>query len=250
MPFIGNKPSAVPLTSADIADGIITSAKIVDGTIVNADINASSAIALSKLSTTGTADATTFLRGDGAYTAVSSDYVLLATTDITSSTASVSFDGYYSSTYKNYKIIIANLSPVSIAGIRFRFRRSNADVTATNYSGHMNRGYWREGGGSGVASAGQVWPGTGPAYGWIISEDMSGTSSQAAHSEITIFDPLSTAYMKHIYHNSIVYTDSGYASVYNGIYFHNQATSAMSGITFYPSTGNIVNGNFKLYGIK
>ena len=38
MPFIGNKPSAVPLTSADIADGIITSAKIVEGTIANADI--------------------------------------------------------------------------------------------------------------------------------------------------------------------------------------------------------------------
>jgi hypothetical protein len=54
MPFIGNKPSAVPLTSADIADGIITSAKIVDGTIVNADINASSAIAISKISATGT----------------------------------------------------------------------------------------------------------------------------------------------------------------------------------------------------
>ncbi len=54
MPFIGNKPSAVPLSSADIADGIITSAKIADGTIVNADINASSAIAVSKLSATGT----------------------------------------------------------------------------------------------------------------------------------------------------------------------------------------------------
>jgi len=50
MPFIGNKPSAVPLTSADIADSIITSAKIVDGTIVNADINSSAAITYSKLS--------------------------------------------------------------------------------------------------------------------------------------------------------------------------------------------------------
>jgi len=38
MPFIGNKPSAVPLTSADIADGIITTAKIADGAVVNADI--------------------------------------------------------------------------------------------------------------------------------------------------------------------------------------------------------------------
>jgi hypothetical protein len=50
MPFIGNKPTAVPLTSADIADGIITSAKIVDGTIVNADIDASAGIASTKLS--------------------------------------------------------------------------------------------------------------------------------------------------------------------------------------------------------
>jgi hypothetical protein len=50
MPYTGNKPSAVPLTSADIADSIITSAKIVDGTIVNADINTSAAIASTKLS--------------------------------------------------------------------------------------------------------------------------------------------------------------------------------------------------------
>jgi len=41
MPFIGNKPSAVPLTAADIADGIITSAKIVDGTITNSDVASS-----------------------------------------------------------------------------------------------------------------------------------------------------------------------------------------------------------------
>jgi hypothetical protein len=39
MPFIGNKPTAVPLTSADIADSIITSAKIADGAIVGDDIN-------------------------------------------------------------------------------------------------------------------------------------------------------------------------------------------------------------------
>jgi hypothetical protein len=59
MPFIGNKPSAVPLTSADIADGIITSAKIVDGTIVNADINASAAIVSTKLSGVATTNGIT-----------------------------------------------------------------------------------------------------------------------------------------------------------------------------------------------
>jgi len=44
MPFIGNKPAAVPLTSADITDGII----------VNADIASGAAIALTKLASTGT----------------------------------------------------------------------------------------------------------------------------------------------------------------------------------------------------
>ena len=49
MPFIGNQPAKVPLTSADITDGIITSAKIADGTIANTDISTTAAIATSKL---------------------------------------------------------------------------------------------------------------------------------------------------------------------------------------------------------
>ena len=50
MAYLGNAPTSVPLTSADITDGIITSAKIADGTIVNAYINASAGIVTSKLS--------------------------------------------------------------------------------------------------------------------------------------------------------------------------------------------------------
>ena len=56
MPFIGNKPTAVPLTSADLEDSIVTSAKITDGTISLVDLSA-----------TGTKDATTFLRGDNTF---------------------------------------------------------------------------------------------------------------------------------------------------------------------------------------
>ena len=40
MGFIGNKPSAVPLTGSDLADGIINSAKIADGTIASVDLAA------------------------------------------------------------------------------------------------------------------------------------------------------------------------------------------------------------------
>jgi hypothetical protein len=80
MPFIGNKPSAVPLTSADIADSIITSAKIVDGTIALADLSA-----------TGTKDATTFLRGDNSFATITAGFTL--GTKVTASGTDVTFTG-------------------------------------------------------------------------------------------------------------------------------------------------------------
>jgi hypothetical protein len=241
--YLGNIPSAVPLTSADIADGIITSAKIADGTIVNADINASSAIALSKLSTTGTADATTFLRGDGAYTAVSSDFVLLATTNA-SNVASVTFDGYFSSTYENYIILVSdfyagtnNVSP------KMRFRRSNSDVTASNYAvvslNHQT---------SGADSQVQTGQSSFDLFGGGAG-NMGNTSTNGNARTITIFNPLSTTTNK-------VMTYYGWSVRYDGNIFTHSAScqlsdnaNALSGVSFFASSGNIY-GKFKLYGLK
>jgi len=49
MAFIGNQPTAVPLTSDQLTDGLITTAKIADGAVVNVDVNSTAAIAYSKL---------------------------------------------------------------------------------------------------------------------------------------------------------------------------------------------------------
>ena len=62
----------------------VNSAGIADGAIVNADVNNSAAVALSKLSTSGTASSSTFLRGDGAWTAI--DLTALSASNLTSGT--------------------------------------------------------------------------------------------------------------------------------------------------------------------
>jgi hypothetical protein len=69
MPYLGKEPARVPVTAADIPDNSITASKILDGVITAADIGAD-AVGLSELSATGTASATTFLRGDNAWVTI------------------------------------------------------------------------------------------------------------------------------------------------------------------------------------
>jgi len=62
----------------------VTSAGLKDGEIVNADLHSAAAIALSKLSTSGTAGSGNYLRGDGAWTAI--DLTALSASSLTSGT--------------------------------------------------------------------------------------------------------------------------------------------------------------------
>ena len=230
MPFIGNAPARVPLTSADIADGIITSAKIVDGTIVNADINASAAIDSTKL------------------TGLSSDYVLLATTEASSS-ASVSFDGYFSATYKNYELILSDILPATNnVQLQMRFRKSNADITTSNYRAVGTRTQTVSGGGS-----------IDFRYQWntssieVLTNSQYNVATQSGNGRFVLFNPLGTSsHKKCTYTYHAISSDGGTDGM-----MHLTSTmqlvdnaNALSGITFYMSSGNIASGNFKLYGIK
>jgi hypothetical protein len=245
MGYLGYKPADKPLTSADITDNIITSAKITDATIVNGDINSSAAIALSKLSTTGTADATTFLRGDGAWSAVSSDYVLLATSTASSS-SSISFDGYFSSTYSNYIIFINNMLPATDGAEPYiRFRRSNADITASDYRFITSRAKVSSAGG--YIEAGEYSMTNNRIS---LNQDMDDSVLWSLHGTVQLYNPLNTA----SYPACIL--DTNGTNNGNGDFYRRMgagrlmSTGALSGITFYFSSGNITSGTFKLYGIK
>jgi len=62
MAYLGNAPTSVPLSSADILDSSITTAKIANGAVTIADLSA-----------TGTPSSSTFLRGDNTWGSVSSN---------------------------------------------------------------------------------------------------------------------------------------------------------------------------------
>ena len=178
------------------------------------------------------------------FSSVSSDFVLLAST-VTASSASVSFDGYFSSTYDNY-VIYVNGYGCATGGSepRVRFRRSNSDVTASNYRWISSRARVSNGG-QGIETG---------EYGWDVdsiglSQDMSTATVTNHNYIIQIPNPLDA----NVYPSIIVdgtSTNNGNSDYYRRLGFGRlTSTGALSGISFFQSSGNM-SGRFKLYGIK
>ena len=222
------------------------------GSVLDLGVPSDSTVSLAKLTATGTKNSTTFLRGDNTFSAPSADMVLLATTDVDSAVSAVSFDGYFSSTYKNYKLIASNtIGATSGANLHVRYRRGDADITASNYDTLMTHS---DSATVGVQSA-RVYAS------FIANQDKGqtfthneGLDNTTAYSIDMVWDiqaPLDTdnnkkmqmtGYARNSGSNNHVLTQT--------VIILDDATTALSGISFFFSSGNIAKGNYKLYGIK
>lgn len=247
MGYIGKKPTPVPLTASDVTDGIISNAKLAQD-IISAETELA----------TAPADTDEFLVSDGgvlkridASLVGGADMVLLSTSTASSS-SSISFDGFFSSTYKNYKLIVSNMiGATNGANLHVRFRRSNADVTASNYDTLMDH--------NDSATVGDQ---TGRAYGaFTANQDKGrtfthneGLDNTTAYSIDMVWDiqaPLDTDNYKKMHMTGYARNSASNNHVITQtVVILDDATTALSGLSFFFSSGNIAKGNFKLYGIK
>ena len=172
----------------------------------------------------------------------SSDYVLLETTTASNS-ASVSFDGFFSSTYDTYIIYAYGMYASSAAQtFKMRFRRSNSDVTASNYAticlNHQSVADNQ------IITGQSTFDLTGAG-----AASFGTTSSDNNCSVITIFNALSTTVHKSMIFHGFTKRNDGNLFVHSGSGQLSDATTALSGVSFFMNSGNIY-GKFKLYGIK
>ena len=261
MAYIGKVPANAPLTSSDIADGIISTADIantaVTGAKVNTDvISAQTALGVAPADTDEflVSDAGVIKRIDYSLIKGGGAYELLQTQTVSSAVGQVDFTSTYLTTaYRDYRIIISNTTPAN-DNVDFQMRFSSDGGSS-----------FHDGGDHGFANAGV----RSTENSMLIDtlEDQSSfklncvqylgsDTGETSDWIIDFFDPLNqqtdNQYLQ--YYVRGTWMDGGPASnsmFGSGTRKHTSyANAVVNGIRFFMSAGNIEAGNYSLYGRK
>ena len=205
------------------------------------NVTAGKVLKVDSVSGSGTTGIGTLTFGDA-----SSDFVLLSSVDVSSATAEVEFDGFFSSTYKNYKLIASGILPATNAARLRMLGKEGGSYVTGGYSYTVGGDFvynTSDGGESDEKNSAQ-------SYGLITSE-MSNTTSEVNGFDMTIYDPLGSHYKAfnwHLHNWGSVLTNLHRNFI--GSMMLRNSTGDLTAIKFYFDSGNIAKGNFKLYGIK
>jgi hypothetical protein len=181
---------------------------------------------------------------------VSSDYVKLAETTLSTNAHNITLDGYFSSTYDNYILEFYDIDLTGGSDIMYRFYQSGVEASANEYW-YFNDYMQFTSGGS--ASRGFI-NSTSQAQSRLSAGGAAeATGDYSSFTQMHISKPLATNTYKMVYgfHAYTVSAASEWVHMrFGGFYKDNQ--NAISGVTFFPSNGGVDfnRGTLKLYGIK
>ena len=170
---------------------------------------------------------------------VSSDMVKLAQ-NTTGNGGSISIDGYFSSTYKSYKVIYDTYMNTHSTNMGFRFNVGGSTGTASNYIYSGTRSYRQSS--SGSIAVDSAWDND-----FLKINNGSGNSNHRSVGEINIYN-VGVGY-PHITANGCSWnnTTEFYGYVMQGLY---SATTDPSGFTLFINSGNVIVRSITLYGLK
>ena len=156
-----------------------------------------------------------------------------------STSASVTRDSVFSSTYDNYKIFV-NITGGSATTVQCAIRlRASSTSTATNYVGHRNYVYT-----GGSATHGNSF---GTTYLYLADTDSGSTA--ATCSDITLYAPNLAAPTKYLANGQGYYSSNFYSQQIYGFQSDNTQFDGLEIYTFSPG-GATITGNIQIFGMK
>ena len=177
----------------------------------------------------------------------------LLQTQTASSSASISFTTNIDSTYPIYLFKFINIHPAT-DGAEFTINFSTD--SGSNYNVAKTTTFFVAYNAESESSSGLTYidsldiaQGTGVAN---IFYNVGNENDESASGTLHLFNPSSTTFVKHFMSTFNVYNNSGSNgnSVQVDVAGYGNTTSAIDGVQFAMSSGNIDSGTIKLYGIK
>ena len=181
---------------------------------------------------------------------VSTGNMVLLSTQTASASASISFTTGIDSTYKEYQFYFINMHPAD-DNAEFQFNMSTdsgSNYNVTKTSTHFQAYHLEDGSEAGIGYQTGHDLAQSTAF-QTLSNDVGNDNDQSTSGTLTIFNPVSTTYVKHF----IATMNNTQVNDYQTNYFiagYGNTTSAVNAIQFKFSSGNIDDGVILMYGIK
>ena len=185
--------------------------------------------------------------GTNASWGVGGGMVLLASNTTTgAAVGSITIDNVFSTTYKAYKLYIQDMDFSGNAKLYWRFLdTSGSEISSNNYSWISFHPYQSSSTSTYNLHSASY---SGTSFGTFTGDNNAGTA-WAVHCEATIFNPMSSTKRPAVISQSI--SEEGDRSQMNGHngYCQYLDTGDCRGIRLFPSSGNVNEWSYQLYGL-
>ena len=254
MPYIGQQPAPKVITSSDLSADVVTEAKIADNAVENEHLNANVITGHTALGATPAdtdellvSDAGTLKRVDFSHLKGGGMWTFISQTTVSSAVAQVDFTSL-SSDFTDFCVVIDDLHVATDSAVLdlrfFEAASGGSDIAAQNVYQWTLVG--RDTGDKATDSSG--------ADDKIrLCRAIGNASQEAAHSEITLFNPHNATDWTWVHYKTGYSNAAGEAGMVSGAGYSNHGVGsdyAQTGMRFFLSSGNISSGKFSLYGRK
>ena len=235
--FSGDATLTLPATTGDLPSSAAVSGSFAQKSAVSSSISEPAANVSGSSASTGS-----FGRLEVGGVGPVGGWVKIESSTVTGAGETSVVVGSMDSTYGLYMFVIKNMNPETDGqALIAQYKIGGSVITATNYNGHTIRSHAGSSDYSGENNTGYK--------GLKLCDQAEATSGFVTDITLFMAHPSDTSTYKSCWWNGIGNEGGDNITFANGIGYYDSGTLAVTDISFYMDSGNILTGTFTVYGL-